>query len=90
MFTTDIVMRECQRCHVKYDFSRSTSELKLTYCGILCQIGDLGFSLEALLTMEIKPTVKVEEIVQRVDERMAAKAETPSNPDDPEKELVEV
>ena len=43
-------LRTCQRCHVAYDFRRSTSRyLKLTYCGMLCEQGALGFTIEALL-----------------------------------------
>ena len=43
-------LRTCQRCHVAYDFRRSTSRwLKLTYCGSLCEQGALGFTIEALL-----------------------------------------
>lgn len=28
---------------------KSSSSLKMTYCGILCERGDLGFTLEGLL-----------------------------------------
>ncbi|MGH2608540.1 MAG: hypothetical protein ACRDHF_05570 [Tepidiformaceae bacterium] len=43
-------IRHCARCAVPYDWRRSTSSsLKMTYCGSLCEKGDLGFTIETLL-----------------------------------------
>ncbi len=43
-------IRICARCAVPYDWRRSTSSsLKMTYCGSLCEKGDLGFTIETLL-----------------------------------------
>ncbi len=43
-------MRECERCHRRYDWRRSTSgSLKMTYCSVLCEKGALGFTIEAVL-----------------------------------------
>ncbi len=43
-------LRTCKRCGLTYDWRRSpSSSLKMTYCGSLCEQGDLGFTLEALL-----------------------------------------
>lgn len=43
-------IRNCARCGVPYDWRRSTSSsLKMTYCGSLCEKGDLGFTIETLL-----------------------------------------
>ena len=42
-------MRKCQRCAGPYDWRRSRSSLKMTYCGTLCEIADLGFSIESIL-----------------------------------------
>ena len=43
-------IRHCARCGVPYDWRRSTSSsLKMTYCGSLCEKGDLGFTIETLL-----------------------------------------
>lgn len=43
-------IRICQRCHIPYDWRRSaSSSLKMTYCGSLCEQGDLGFTIEAWL-----------------------------------------
>ncbi|MEX2079984.1 MAG: hypothetical protein WEC33_00065 [Dehalococcoidia bacterium] len=40
----------CQRCKVLYDWRRSTStSLKMTYCGSLCEAGDLGFTIDGLV-----------------------------------------
>jgi len=46
-------MRTCARCGVRYDWRRSaSSSLKMTYCGSLCECGDLGFTVDALLHMK--------------------------------------
>lgn len=48
---TMLVMEElkrCQRCGGKYEWKKSNSALKMTYCGLSCEIGGLGWSLEAL------------------------------------------
>jgi hypothetical protein len=43
-------IKTCARCGLRYDWRRSaSSSLKMTYCGSLCERGDLGFTLEALL-----------------------------------------
>lgn len=43
-------MRSCQHCGVRYDWRRSpSSNLKMTYCGSLCEKADLGFTIEAML-----------------------------------------
>ncbi len=42
-------MRDCARCGVKYDWSRSGSSwLKMTYCSVLCERAGLGFTLDAM------------------------------------------
>ena len=44
------VIGSCIRCRVAYDWRRSGSNsLKMTYCGVLCEKSDLGFTIEALL-----------------------------------------
>jgi hypothetical protein len=46
-------IKTCARCHLRYDWRRSPStSLKMTYCGSLCERGDLGFTVEALLRFE--------------------------------------
>jgi hypothetical protein len=46
-------LRTCARCGLTYDWRRSpSSSLKMTYCGSLCEKGDLGFTIEALLRVE--------------------------------------
>ena len=43
-------MYKCLRCDVPYDWRRSTSSsLKMTYCSSLCELGDLGFTIEAMI-----------------------------------------
>ena len=43
-------IRTCSHCGQRYDWRRSTSSsLKMTYCGSLCERADLGFTIEALL-----------------------------------------
>ena len=61
----------CQRCHVGYDFRRSTSRwLKPTYCGTLCEQGALGFTIEALLENVV--AVAPVEIVEPIDLELRA------------------
>jgi hypothetical protein len=54
---TQSPLRTCARCGNVYDWRRSaSSSLKMTYCGSLCEMGDLGFTIEAILRMDIKKT----------------------------------
>jgi len=48
-------MHHCKRCNLTYLVSKSTSALRLTYCSFLCELGDLGFSMTGLETMQRKP-----------------------------------
>lgn len=59
-------LNTCKRCSVKYSPSKSRgSSLPLTYCGLFCEIGDLGFSLEALEKAQIvRNTSKTDDIRQ--------------------------
>ena len=50
-------MLRCIRCELRYQPSKSTSALRLTYCSFLCELGDLGFSITGLEHMEPKPKV---------------------------------
>jgi len=47
-----VSMPRCTRCQLKYLPARSTSALRLTYCSFLCELGDLGFSMQGLEQME--------------------------------------
>lgn len=47
-------IRTCARCSIKYDWRRSaSSSLKMTYCNSLCERADLGFTIDALLCIEL-------------------------------------
>jgi hypothetical protein len=49
-------IRYCGHCGLPYDWRRSaSSSLKMTYCGSLCEKGDLGFTIESLLQTERSP-----------------------------------
>ncbi|MEX0781474.1 MAG: hypothetical protein WD557_02415 [Dehalococcoidia bacterium] len=49
-------IRYCGHCRLPYDWRRSaSSSLKMTYCGSLCEKGDLGFTIESLLQTERSP-----------------------------------
>lgn len=49
-------IKVCARCGLRYDWRKSpSSTLKMTYCSSLCEKGDLGFTLEALLRHEVTP-----------------------------------
>ena len=56
-----VIVPRCTRCKLVYVPSKSSSALKLTYCSFLCELGDLGFSIQGLESMELKK--KVEEPV---------------------------
>ncbi len=45
-------IKVCSRCSLRYDWRKSPSTLKMTYCSSLCEFGDLGFTLDALLKLE--------------------------------------
>lgn len=45
----------CKRCQLSYVLAKSTSALRLTYCSFLCELGDLGFSMAGLESMERAP-----------------------------------
>lgn len=45
-------MNRCKRCGMSYLASKSSSALRLTYCSFLCELGDLGFSMQGLEHME--------------------------------------
>ena len=47
-----VSMPRCKRCNLLYMVNKSTSALKLTYCSFLCELGDLGFSMQGLEQME--------------------------------------
>lgn len=43
-------LRLCEHCGTPYDWRRSASRsLKMTYCGVICEKADLGFTMEYLL-----------------------------------------
>ena len=45
-------IKVCARCNLRYDWRKSPSSMKMTYCSSLCEKADLGFTLEALLRYE--------------------------------------
>lgn len=45
-------IKVCARCGLRYDWRKSPSTLKMTYCSSLCEFGDLGFTVDAMLKME--------------------------------------
>lgn len=52
-------IRTCAHCGLRYDWRRSPSgSLKMTYCNSLCEMADLGFTIEALLRFEQAPATR--------------------------------
>ena len=49
----------CARCGLRYDWRKSPTSIKMTYCGSLCEKADLGFTLEARL--QFKPAANSDE-----------------------------
>ena len=60
-----VSMPRCKRCNLLYVGNKSTSALRLTYCSFLCELGDLGFSMQGLEQMEraVKEAVALVETV---------------------------
>ena len=63
-----MVMIKCERCLQSYDHTKSSSSLKLTYCGMSCEIGGLGFSLEALEKGIFIRRFRVQDVLSITDE----------------------
>jgi hypothetical protein len=60
-------IRECGHCGIKYDWRRSaSSSLKMTYCGSLCEMADLGFTIEALIHTERQSSPSVVSMVKEL------------------------
>lgn len=55
-----VAMLRCKRCNLLYMGTKSTSALRLTYCSFLCELGDLGFSMQGLENMERVPKADLE------------------------------
>ncbi|MBI5949511.1 MAG: hypothetical protein HY875_15335 [Chloroflexi bacterium] len=60
------MMMKCTRCGIAYSHTRSTSALVLTYCGMLCEVSDLGYSMAAF---EKAPIVELRRAIRRRQER---------------------
>ncbi|MEO8541283.1 MAG: hypothetical protein ABI577_16195 [bacterium] len=54
-----LAMPRCKRCDLLYTAGKSTSALRLTYCSFLCELGDLGFSMQGLEQMERVPKADI-------------------------------
>lgn len=68
----DLAMQRCKRCQLLYTANKSTSALKLTYCSFLCELGDLGFSMQGLEHMERAPKAVVATPVETEEPELAA------------------
>ncbi len=66
-------MIRCKRCSLLYVGNKSTSALRLTYCSFLCELGDLGFSMQGLENMErvTKDEAEVEDEAEAEPEPVA-------------------
>ena len=47
-----VTLPKCTRCKLGYLPTKSTSALRLTYCSFFCELGDLGFSMSGLESMQ--------------------------------------
>ncbi len=62
----ETMIKECQHCKTPYQTDKSRSSLKLTWCGILCEVGELGYVLSSFEKSVISKKPKTVEI-QRED-----------------------
>ena len=51
-------MKVCLNCSTIYDWRKSKSVLRMSYCNILCENRGLGFSLESVLLGEVHRKVQ--------------------------------
>lgn len=49
-------MRPCVRCQTAYLPTRSTAELRLSYCCQMCQVADIGVCIRDLLSATRQPS----------------------------------
>lgn len=57
MSETGSDIRVCQRCGIRYSWRRSSSSwLKMTYCGFMCEIAANGCTIDELLKRERSAT----------------------------------
>jgi hypothetical protein len=59
-----VAMLRCKRCNLLYMGTKSTSALRLTYCSFLCELGDLGFSMQGLEAMQRVPKADIEPVIE--------------------------
>lgn len=43
----------CQHCSTPYHWHKSSSTLKLTYCGSICERSNLGFTIAGLTNLQL-------------------------------------
>lgn len=53
------MMVKCHRCGLSYSHVKSTSSLVLTYCSVLCEVFDLGYSLAAFEKAPLLKPIRV-------------------------------
>jgi hypothetical protein len=66
----------CENCKSPYEWQKSQSALKLTYCGILCEQSGLGFSIDGFIRSEIT-------LVRRTEPRQVALPVAVEQPEEP-------
>ena len=54
--------RRCSKCGSFYLSDKSKSSLRLTYCGILCEVSDLGFHINSWIDNKPEMVVKKSEL----------------------------
>lgn len=52
MFIQSENHRTCLRCGLSYDWRKSVSSLKMSYCDSKCEKADIGTTIEAILQLE--------------------------------------
>ncbi len=63
------MMMNCTRCGIVYSHARSTSALVLTYCGMFCEVADLGYSMAAF---EKAPIIQLRRAIRSLPAPIAA------------------
>ncbi len=45
------MLTTCRRCGIPYTAEKNHSSLRLSYCGVLCEVAELGFVIDQFLKL---------------------------------------
>lgn len=57
--TETLHIHACTYCEIAFDDRKSSSTLKYSYCGYMCEIKDLGFCIDDFIRAEYEKVARV-------------------------------